>query len=106
MAEWLPFRTVETVTLDGFGAGSITFGPTFGEWLVEQVSASVSSNALEPEFTTYINNAFIGGSYSGSRTNDTTFNQRLNAQEKLRGVWVGGDPGATATMVLSGRKLV
>ena len=104
--EWLPFRDVYTVVLDGSGNGAIRFSPSVGTWLVEQVAVTVSSNTNEPEFLAYIDGMYVGGSYSGSRTNDTAFNQRLAAQQALSGVWVGGDAGATATMVLTGRKQV
>ncbi len=105
MSQWLPFRLTDTVVLDGSGNGSITFGPTVGEWLIEQVAVTVSSNNNEPTFSAYINNIYVGGSYSGSRTNDTSFNQRVQAQEKFSGAWVGGDAGATGTITLIGRKL-
>lgn len=106
MTQDLPFRKVYTVTLDGSGNGFIRVSPTIGYWQIEQVSASTGTNTNEPEFLTYINGAFIGGSYSGSRTNDTTFNQRLAAQEEFRAVWVGGDAGTTATLVLTGKEFV
>jgi hypothetical protein len=106
MPQVLNFRDVKTVTLDAAGRGSIVFSPTIGDWVVEQVSVTVSSNTLEPEFSAYVNGMFVGGSYSGSKTNDTTFNQPLATQETLTGIWVGGDPGAVATMVISGKKTV
>lgn len=106
MAEWLPFRLTQDTVLDASGGGSIRFQPSIGEWKVEQVSARTSTFVNEPEFSAYVSGMFVGGSYSGSRTNDTTFNQRISAQDNLTGVWVGGDAGATATMVISGVKLV
>jgi hypothetical protein len=102
----LNFRDVYTVTLDGSGNGTIRFSPSVGTWEIQQVAAMTSSNTNEPEFSAYVNGMFVGGSYSGSKTNDTTFNQTLEAQEVLTGVWVGGDAGSIATMVLSGKKTV
>lgn len=106
MASWLPFRITNDVRLDGLGNGSIRISPSVGEWVIEQVSASTTSVTNEPQFTAYINGAFIGGSFSGNRTTDTEFNQRLNAQEAFVGAWVGGDPSAIAQLTLTGRKLV
>jgi hypothetical protein len=100
----LPFRLTLDVTLDGSGNGAIRFSPSIGMYMVEQVAAMVSSNENEPEFQVYVDGIFVGGSYSGSRTNDTSFNQRLAAQQVLNGVWIGGDPGATAVMNLTGWK--
>ncbi len=104
MNQALPFRDVYTVTLDGSGNGAINVSPTIGFWMVEQVAVIVSTNTNEPEFQCYIDGMFVGGSYSGSRTSDTTFNQRLNAQQRLNAVWLGGDPDATATLILTGKK--
>lgn len=106
MAQRLPFRMTMDVVLDAGGSGAINFSPSVGTWEITQVAATTSTNVNEPEFATYIDGAFIGGSYSGSRTNDTSFNQILNAQQKLTGVWTLGDPGATAVMTLTGWKTV
>ena len=99
-----PFRLTETVELNGAGTGTIRFSPSIGVWKVEQVAASTSTNTNEPIFSAYINGVFVGGSYSGSRTNDTSFNQRVNAQERLDFVWTGGDPGAIGEVTISGLK--
>lgn len=106
MTERLRFRDTYTTVLDASGNGTINFRPSVGSWMVNQVAASVSSNNNEPEFSAFVNGMFVGGSYSGSKTNDTTFNQEVNAQEVLSAVWLGGDPGATATLTLSGVKTV
>lgn len=102
----LPFRLVKTVMLNGSGAGAINFSPTVGTWEVSQVAALASSNTNEPEFSVFIDGVFVGGSYSGSKTTDTTFNQEVQAQQVLQGVWTGGDAGAIATMVITGKKTV
>lgn len=104
--QWLPFRDVFTVVLDGSGTGTIEVRPSIGEWLIEQVAVRTSSNVNEPEFSAFINGAWVGGTFSGSRDSDTSFNQRLNAQERFNGIWTGGDAGATGELTLTGRKLV
>lgn len=106
MPQELNFRNTFEVVLDATGGGSINFRPSVGSWLIKQVAASTSTNVNEPEFTASINGSFVGGSYSGSKTNDTTFDQTLDAQEVLTGTWTGGDVGATATMTISGVKTV
>lgn len=106
MSQALPFRAAYTVVLNGSGNGTIRWSPSQGSWLVQQCAATVTTSTNEPEFSTFIDGMFVGGSYSGSKTNDTTFNQTVVAQQALSATWTGGDPGATATLIISGVKTV
>ena len=106
MPQRLPFRKVKDAVVAADGTATIRFQITDQHewWEIQMVAAMCSTNTLEPEFNTNIDGVFTGGSYSGSKTNDTTFNQQLHTQETLYGVWTGADVGATVTMSVSGWK--
>jgi hypothetical protein len=99
-----------TVTLNGSGNGTASIGPTRvrERWYPSIVSVSVSSNASEPACKTYrgpqiTDAAFVDGTYTGSSDSTDSFQgTELHAGDKVWAVWTGGDPGATATVTVTG----
>jgi hypothetical protein len=89
------------------GTASISFGHTSQneEWTIEKVTCQVSTAVSEPTFATDVNGRFTGGSYSGSMDTDSSFGETLSAQDVLTGRWINADPGATATMTITGYKM-
>lgn len=99
------FREYGTVTLDGSGNGVVRVAPKMADWEVTRVSISVSSATNEPTFKMYENGIsegdFLEGTWTGSLNTSETRHPLRNG-ESLLGVWSGGDPGASATMVVRG----
>lgn len=101
------FIRTSTCVLDSTGYGTATVAcPDGTRWTVDTTTVSTSTAVLQPQASTYFGTgvspgAFIEGTYSGDRdTSDTT--HRLHGGEALTVEWTGGDPGATATLRLSG----
>ncbi len=94
----------DSAVLNSAGGATLEFGPTLHgvEWLIQTIG--VTSDSLDPEPTVkvYKNGVFVGGSFAATLDADTTFNQTLLNQQRLRVVWEGGDPGKTVTVSLTG----
>jgi len=96
-----PQRYVVSTPLDLSGNGAATFTAPNGTLDVEHVRVTVATNVKEPTATLFIDGIEFEGSYSGSNDQtDSAFT--LTAQQQLSCAWVGGDPGATATMIIRG----
>jgi len=98
-----------SVVLNGSGNGAVALGPTFtGEtWHVTNTAVSTSSAAAHPKAQVFLGVPIPGNlrdaTYAGDNdSSDTVYD--LRAGQILTVVWTGGDPGATATAVLSGQK--
>lgn len=99
------WRNSAKTTLDASGNGQVSIaGPGVPVTITHTVIV-VSSAVKEPRFLLY-----VGGisptqlrdtSYSGSQDVSDTVH-RLQPGQTLIGVWVGGDPGASATMNVDG----
>lgn len=107
-----PLNENASVTLDGSGNGTLRMVPYSGSlaWLPSVVSVSASSNNAEASCKIFIGATataqyFVDGTLSGS-TGDSSGSvsgyQVDTHGNSLWAVWTGGDPGATATMVVSG----
>lgn len=104
--------TAVTATLDGSGNGTASIGPLTARevWYLTQVACSVSSKVAEATFAVYVGDrVYPGGlrdqSFSGSSGDSTDrVSDPIRSGWKIWGVWSGGDPGATATMSLTGTK--
>ena len=102
-----------TITLDGSGNGTAKVGPLTARenWQPQIASVSVATNAAEAACKVYVGPAataayFLDGTLSGS-TGDST--DRVSAAPCPHGywvwaVWAGGDPGAVATLRVTGTK--
>ena len=101
-----------SVTLDSSGNGTLKMRPYGGgvTWLPSVVSVKASSHTAEAACRIYIGPSatdrwFVDGTLSGS-TGDST--DRVDGRQvdthgnTLWAVWSGGDPGAAATMTVSG----
>lgn len=105
-----PLNTSTSVTLNGSGAGTASLGPRIGQrW--RQVVASVSIPqpvTNEPLCSLYMGGAaipanFVDGTYTGSLdSSDAGSMFVLTPGQSVFAVWSGGDPGAIATLSLTG----
>lgn len=100
-------RDSRTVILDGSGNGTVTFGPDRNSWVIHTISVNVSSNADEPTANIYRGtpnpSSLLTGTYSGSHNTDSDVNDNpLYPGEVYTCQWLGGDPGATATVSFTG----
>jgi len=113
VSQSVPLQVSASVVLDGSGNGSVQLGPQIAgtSWqpaaagvLVSPVSTSVVS-----QFKLYLGAAqpqnFIGGSYTGD-SNSAGLAVTLYPGQVLTGAWTGGNPGATATLTLSGTQAI
>lgn len=93
-----------SVVLDGSGNGRVQLGPTStrATWHVTNASVQVSTNILEPTANLYQNSkaSKLAGTYTGS--NDSTNLDVWVRNGFLLCEWLGGDPGARATLFLQG----
>ena len=100
------------VTLDGSGTGTLRFAPAGEQWSIENISVSVSTHVNEATANVYL--GYIGpqyaqsGTYAGSSgdSNDLSQPIPLTDGQALWVQWTGGDAGAIATAVLTGKKTV
>lgn len=104
-----PLRDSRTVTLDGSGNGTVTFGPQRAgtSWTVRTASVKVSSNTNESVASLYRGTAnpgsLISATYSGSQDTDSNINDNpLFPGEFYTCQWIGGDAGATAIVSFTG----
>jgi hypothetical protein len=100
-----------SVTLNGSGNGTVQLGPISARetWQPATVHVSVSTNTNEAQCSIYAGNSvspntFRDATFSGS-TGDST--DRVSADTITCGwyiwaVWTGGDPGARATVNVTG----
>lgn len=103
------------VQLDGSGNGTAKVGPVGARevWSPSSAAVSVATNAAEAACKIYVGDSpipgnFVDGTLSGS-TGDST--DRVAGSQVALGswvwaVWAGGDPGAIATLNVSGTKTV
>jgi len=104
--------TAVAVTLNGSGNGTASIGPLTARevWTLTSVACSVSTHVSEATFAVYVGDrVYPGGlrdqSFSGSSGDSTDrITDPIRSGWKVWGVWTGGDPGATATMSLTGTK--
>lgn len=100
------------VTLDGSGNGTASAGPLTAReiWRLTSVACSVSSNSSEATFAIYVGDRVAPGnlrdqSFSGSSGDSSDrVTEPIKSGWKVWGVWAGGDPGAIATMSLTGTR--
>lgn len=95
-----------SITLDGSGNGTVRLAPAGEKWEVRRTRVECSTSTTEAVVRLYRNQVapryVIDGTESGS-TGDTS--DTVYFLEDGVGViveWTGGDPGATATVTLSG----
>lgn len=101
------------VTLDASGDGTAKIGPLSARetWYPANVHVSVATNTNEATCSIYVGTSVIAanfrdGTFSGS-SGDAT--DRVSADVVRSGasvwaVWSGGDPGAVATLTVTGER--
>lgn len=104
----LPFRQTWDTRVAANGTAAIEIGTsTYNEkWELKKVSVQLSDDSGSPEVLTYVDGNFTGGTYSGARDTDPDFGETLESQSKLRVVWTGATAGATATLTVTGYKVI
>lgn len=106
-----------SVTLDGSGNGQVQVGPISAREIWYPSNAHVSANSgsvtNEAQCLIYVGtsvgtNTFRDGTLSGSSgdSTDAINADEIRVGEYIFAVWIGGDPGATATLNVTGDKEV
>lgn len=114
MAKGVQLSFTASVRLNGSGAGTAQAAPTTTPtevWNPTVISVQVSSNTNEATCQIYVGpqpqqNWFVDATFSGS-TGDSTDKAAGNLVRQgnsVWAVWTGGDPGATATVSISGTR--
>lgn len=110
----LNLTAIATCTLDGSGNGQAATGPTGTREAWQPATAAVSASSNTSEATAKVfagaqvgQGTFVDGTTWGS-TGDSTnsFTQPVYPGQQVFAVWTGGDPGATATLVVSGTRTI
>jgi hypothetical protein len=109
----LPLSVKAYVTLDGDGNGTASTGPeSFGEsWSGLTAAVRVATNVNEATCATYAGAAATPGYFADATTWGSTGDSTSNLPVvKVGGqvwaTWAGGDPGARATLTVTGTRLV
>lgn len=109
----LPLNAKAYVTLDGNGNGTASAGPQSpGEqWTGLLASVRVATNTAEAICSTYAGAAatpgyFVGATTWGSTGDSTSNMPTVQVGGNVFAVWTGGDPGARATLTVTGTKRV
>lgn len=111
----LPLNESGNVTLDQDGNGTVRMRPDepATRWMPAVASVSCSSKTSEAECKIYIGpnpseRYFVDGTVNGSSgdSSDRVSGSVISRTQMpyIWAVWAGGDPGAEATLVLTGTK--
>lgn len=108
----LPLSEFASVVLNGSGAGTARVGPAAHgvTWRPTVASVKVSTATLSPICNLFVgatatDDNFVDGSYTGEKNStDAVAGQELVLGQYVFAVWSGGDPGAQATVTVSGTK--
>ena len=108
----LPLSESASVTLDGSGNGRVRVGPDAHgvKWLPTVVGLAVRPAVNSPQCNIYagknVTDAnFVDGTYTGEKnSSDAIAGQELWLGQYVWAVWTAGDPGANATVTVTGTK--
>jgi hypothetical protein len=112
MARTLNLNQNANVTLDQYGNGTVQAGPQIPgvTWTVTLAACTTASVVNTPVFNLYLGDPIpqnnLGGTYSGNNDEYTPLSAVLPNGQYMTGQWTGGDPGALATMTLTGTQQV
>lgn len=114
MSRTIALNVTASCTLDSEGNGTVQIGPngTNEVWAPATASVNASSNNSEATCKIYAGNylgqgAFIDGTTWGSTGDSTSnFSAKVYTGQFVWAQWTGGDPGATATLVITGNRQV
>ena len=104
-----PLTQDASVVLNSSGNGTASIGPTVGQkWRLRTASIIVPGAILIPQCKIYMGGAaidpfFVDGTYTGALASTSNVNGKpLTNGQRIFAVWTGGDPGATATLTITG----
>jgi hypothetical protein len=97
------FVAVRSVTLDSTGSGSVTVAPSGTDWLVLLTTVSVATATKKPVADLTLNNEATPYESTLSGDRDVSDTRHLvMAGDTITATWTGGDPGAVATLRVTG----
>lgn len=99
------FVSPAQVKLDASGNGQVTVSPGSVDWVTTLITVSTSTATKHPQANLYLDQVaptcLLEGTYTGD--NDSTNTSHLvQSSQQLICAWTGGDPGATATVRVTG----
>ena len=101
-----PLFTQGSVTLDGTGYGLVTFRPSGETWTIQSVTVNVNNTTAEARsnsYKGYVGPAYlVDATYTGSSGDTSDTIHELQDGEAFLVEWVGGTPGATASVNMRG----
>ncbi|MEU9022349.1 hypothetical protein [Actinomadura sp. NPDC048394] len=109
----VPLNETVPVVLNGAGGGTAKVGPLTARevWHPSNASVKVSTITNEAQCLIYVGDSptqanFMDGTYSGSSgdSSDRVGATTVRVGWYVWAVWTGGDPGATATLTVTGTK--
>jgi hypothetical protein len=114
MSRTIALYATGSCVLDGDGNGTAECQPssTSETWTPQAAAVSASSNSNEATCSVYAGNsvspAYLIGATSWGSTGDSTANFAgpVHPGQSVWAQWAGGDPGATATLVVTGTRTV
>jgi hypothetical protein len=118
MTQTLPLSENVTVKLNAFGDGTAKIGPRAHgvTWQAQTASVKVAGQPTnEASCSIYVGGSatdenFVGATFTGSSGDTTGAVAAMGSQMQLGtyiwAVWHNGDPGATATLTVSGQLLL
>lgn len=103
-----------TVVLDGSGNGTVKLGPIGPreKWFPTSAGVSASSHVAEAACTLYVGDAPIRGNFRDATLSGSTGDSSGRCTGPIPlgwfvwAVWTGGDPGAVATLTVTGSKTI
>jgi hypothetical protein len=106
----VPLSVSASVVLSGAGAGQVQLGPVLAgvTWSPSSVAVIVAPTSQTVVSQFYLYNGapvpanFIGGSYTGDVNSSAVTVPDMHPGQVITGVWTGGNPGATATLTITG----
>jgi hypothetical protein len=111
----VPLNETAPVILNGSGNGTAKIGPVSARevWSPQNVHVRTSTNADEATCLIYVGDSaiqanFRDGTFTGSSgdSSDRVSADTVKVGAHVWAVWSGGDPGATATVNVTGHKEV
>jgi hypothetical protein len=110
----VPLSVSGSVILDGSGKGQVQLGPVLAgvSWSPSNAGIVVTPVSLTVVSTFKLYNGapqdqnFIGGTYTGDSNSSAVSVPDMHPGSVLTGVWSGGNPGARATLTITGTQSI
>lgn len=102
----LPLAKTAQVTLNSLGTGTVTLSPgRYGvTWHLTQASVRTIQSVITKEAKAQLESFpySLPGTATGSTGDTTGLDLDLSASQQITCTWSGGDPGAIATLTVTG----